>query len=234
MYTTVAQCLRAFYRLTGTLSDDDALVEAGDATDAVAYEFLTRGFRAMQLYALEAGYAGWRARSTAITTWSGTEAADGGRYKALSDVGMDDLLRLWGDDRRSALREADGTPWGEEISERDSDRQGDFYYLKGEQLWITRLAKPPSTLYAEHHYEHPALAEGGTLDCPKNLTPLAVAYGANFAKEESWLPGGPEMEMKIERAVLAAEVEAKRHAKPSRAPRRFEAHTRIGNRWSGR
>ena len=79
---TVAQIVARFYRLVGTVSEDQALVLHDEAVDAVAYEALTQGSRLAQLFMLDQGYQGWRKRTPALV-WRGTDAADGGRYMPL-------------------------------------------------------------------------------------------------------------------------------------------------------
>lgn len=228
--STVAQHLRALYRLLGVTSSDDALTEQGEATDEVGYTYLTRGCRTAQRWMLDKGYSGWRKRSSAIT-WSGTEASDGGRYTALPD----DFLRLYGDRRRrSALVSADGTQWGTEVDPTQDERRGDGYYLKNQQLWILRSASPPTTVYIDYHYTHPAWSSSlvdADIDFPMDVRPLIVAEAASAAMDESWLPGGPEMEAKIERALYRAQREALSVARQSKAPREFKRPHRMGDRW---
>jgi hypothetical protein len=228
--TTAAQHLAAFYRLGGVTSDDDALTEQGEATDEVGYLYLTRGCRAAQRWMLSKGYSGWRKRSSALT-WSGSDSTDGGRY---SDIPAD-FLRLYGDRRRrSALVEADGKQWGVEVDPTEDDRTGNGYYLKNDQLWLLRGAGPPSTVYLDYHYKHPkwtaALADAD-IDFPLDARWLIPAEAAEAAKEESWLPGGPEMEFKIERALAKAQREALGIARQSKAPREWKRPLRHGNRW---
>lgn len=228
--STPTRCLQAFYRLVGSESDDDDLVERGEAADEVAYTFLTRGFRRAQHFLLDAGLKGWRTRSSALT-WSGTDAVDGGRYSALPA----DFLRADGDrSGRSALVEADGTAWGQEVSAQDDGRQGDYYYLTATQVWLARTASPPTTLYLRYVKKHPAFS-GSMADAdlilPVDCNALGVAYAAAFAREDSWLPGGVEMEAKIERAVTSAQAEARGFARTSREPQTFQAPKRHGHRW---
>ena len=228
--STVAQVLTAFYRLVGTESDDPELEARGETDDEVAYTFLTRGCRNAQRWMLKTGYGGWRARSSAIT-WSGTEAANGGRYTALPS----DFLRAFGNKHISALREADGTPWGREVEAEDDRLYGDYYYLRGqEELWIVRGAGPPSTLYLEYHYTHPlwdSSLDDADIDFPMDARYLIVAEAANAAKEENWLVGGAEMEQKIERALVRARLEAGDVARPTKSPRQMRKPYRIGNHY---
>ena len=223
---TVGKIRAAFYRLTGTLSDDGALFENSEAVDEVADIYLTRGCRNAQRWLLKMGYGGWRKRTTALT-WSGSDAADGGRYATLPS----DFLRACGSERESALQEANGDTWGQEVGARDTKVKGDGYYVLGETLWLTRDASPPATLYLAYHYTHPAWTSAVEIDFPVDARALLVAEAANVAKEENWLPGGPEMEGKIERALMRAREEARDLARPTKQPRTFRKLPRIGNRW---
>lgn len=225
---TVQRMRHVFFRLTGTTSDDPALTEMGEDTNEVVDIYLTRGARAAQRWMLRMGYGGWRQRSSAIT-WSGADDTDGGRYAALPS----DFLRSFGSSRVSALVEADGDRWGTEIRPDEEQLRGDFYYIRGEQLWITRDASPPSTVYHEYHYEHPefdGLADG-SIDFPMEARPLIVAEAADAAKEENWLPGDRMMELKIARSLQRAREEARHIARPTNQPRRMRAPARHGNRW---
>jgi hypothetical protein len=60
---------------------------------------------------------------------------------------------------------------------------------------------------------------------------LIVAEAANVGKEENWLPGGREMEQKIERALFRAREEARHIARSTKNPRQFQKLTRFGNHW---
>lgn len=232
---SIAKVRYAFYRAVGSKADDDALLEQGESADDVAYLYLTRGIRAAQRFLIDAGLAHrWRKRSSAITSWSGADETDGGRYSALPS----DFLRLYGQARSTGSRrtgglvEADGEAWGYEGSADEDHLRGDLYYLKNDQVWIAHSAAPPSTVYLQYHYRHPALdADTASFDMPVDAMPLAVAYAANAAKEESWLPGGPEMEGKIERALLAAQAEGRSIARQDRGARRFEPPRLYGTRW---
>lgn len=231
---TVPKCRQAFLRLTGTLDDDAALTELGEAQNEVVDLFLTRGVRLAQRWMLKMGYKGWRKRFGPIT-WSGSDETVGGRFVNLPT----DFLRAFGRDRESALREANGEQWGFEIDTDTEHWKGDYYYFRGGddladvpgQLWITRNATLPTTIYLEYHYLHDAFANGITLDFPVEARWLIIAEAANLAKEENWLPGGQEMEQKIERALIRAREEARDIARPSKQVRKMRRVVRYGNRW---
>ena len=231
--TTPAQALAALYRLTGTVSGDDGMEENGEDTDEVGYIYLTRGFRAAQRWLIARGLGDrWRKRSSALS-WSGADSTDGGRYAALPD----DFLRLTGVRasnglRSGALREANGDAWGQEIAAEDDRYKGNFYYLKSDQLWLARDASPPTTLYLDYFYKHPAISAATvSFDVPVDAVHLCVAEGANAAKEESWMEGGAEAEAKIERALARAQGEAVEIARQSRNRGKLRHRPVYGSRW---
>ena len=221
---TVAKVLHAFYRLCGTDEDDPYLTDQGEATNEVAYTYLTRGCREAQRSMLDMGHSGWRKRTAALT-WS-TDSVTGEQYVALPS----DFLRAFGDHKRSALRDADGDQWGWE-NENGEFEYGNFYYFRDYELRLGRRASPPSTLYLEYHYSHPLWNDSTTIDFPMDARWLIIAEAANTAKEENWLPGGPDMEVKIARALIHARQLARSVARVSKRPRQFRAPTRVGNRW---
>lgn len=229
---TVAKLVEAFYRLTGSVSTDPALNARGESDDDIAYVALTRGARAAQRWMIDNGFESyWRSRSSAVT-WSGTEASDGGRYVSLPS----DFLRLWGDRTRvkSALVEADGDGWGRLIDEEKSDVRGDYYYLKGGNLWITRDASPPTTVYIEYHHKHPAInttLADADIDFEMDARPLIVAEAAVSGKYESWFAGDEAMERRIEMALDKARQEARQIARRTRSARRFAPPLRYANHW---
>lgn len=226
---TVLKHRQAWYRLVGTESGDQSLEEQDEATEEVAYLALTRGCRAAQRHMIRNGYGGWRKRSSALT-FTGTDSADGGRKVALPS----DCLRIYGNRRRSALVEANGDRWGREIDEEEDHLRGNYYYVRGEELWLGRTATPPSTMFLDFHYIHPewnsSLADGD-IDFPMEARPLIVATAATVAKDDNWLPGGIELEAKIDRALLRAQEEARDISRRSKQPRTFRKPVRIGNRW---
>jgi len=223
---SVTKIREAFYRLLGTTEDDPFLVEQTEAVNDVAYGFLTRGTRDAQRTMLRLGYRGWRKRSSALT-WTGTDAADGGRYSALPT----DFLRAYGNRRVSALREASGDRWGSEIDADDDNFKGDYYYIRGEELWLARTASPPSPLYLDFHYKHPLWSASVTIDFPMDARWLIVAEAAATALAENWLPLDSDGEQKIERALMRAREEARSISRQTKSPRQFARSVRLGNRW---
>lgn len=223
----VAKFVAEFFRLLGTDSTDPGLTANGEAPDDVAYLHLTAGCRDAQRWMLKMGYKGWRKRSAALSL-AGTDSSDGGRYASLPS----DFLRAAGNQKQSALRQADGTGWGQEVTDNEDQYHGDGYYIRGEQLWLTRGAQPPTTLYLEYHYTHPAWSAAlSTIDFPMDARNLIVAEAANAAKEENWLPGGPELEGKLERNLMRVREKARDVARPTRQARQFRKPVRVGNHW---
>ena len=231
---TVDRVKAAFFRLVDTESDDPELVLHGEGVSDVVELALTAGFRSAQRWMLDKGFQGWRKRSSAIT-WSGTDAADGGRYWSLPT----DFLKAYGNARISCLTEAGGDRWGEEVHPDYAAVKGNSYYFRGSddggmQLWLSRSAAPPSTLYMEYHYLHPswtALADAD-IDFPLEIRSLGVAEAANEAMVEAWLPGGQELEVKILRALGLAQTKAMRTVRASKKPREMRKPSRFGNHWA--
>jgi hypothetical protein len=224
--TTAASLLAAFYRLTGVAPDDPALTQNGEAQDEVGYLFLTTGIREAQRWLLKMGYTGWRSRSAALV-FVGSDDTTGGRYVAVPD----DFLRTFGNKRLSAITEANGNRWGRQVGDEDLSLRGDFYYVQGEQLWITRGANPPTTCYLDYHYRHPELADGVTLDFPIEARYLIAAEAANAAKEENWLPGFTDLESKIAQALTQWREKARGIVRTTKGPREFRKPYRIANRY---
>jgi hypothetical protein len=226
--TTASQFVAGFFRLLGSEASDDALVAHGEAVDDVVYGFLTRGCRSAQRTMLKLGYQGWRKRSAALA-WSGTDDADGGRYSALPS----DFLRTCGSKRMSALREADGDGWGQEVDAGEGEQaKGNGYYVLGGNLWLCRRASPPATLYLAYHYTHPLWSAAlTTVDFPVDARSLIIAEAANVAKEENWEVIGPEGAQKIERNLMRAKEEARDVARATKSPRTLKKTLRMGSRY---
>lgn len=218
---------RAFVRRVGVDIDDPELERQGEATNEVIDLCLTEGTREAQRYMLSAGYQGWRKRSSALS-WGGSEDTDGGRYVTVPA----DFLRAYGNDRISALVEPDGTRWGREIRADEDVFKGDFYYLRGSRIWITREAQPPATLYLDFHYQHPAWpVSDEAIDFPVDARSLIIAYAGKYALFENWLTGGKELQATILRAIPEAERKARDVARLSKRQRRMHAPRRLGNHW---
>ena len=226
--TNLASLQRAFYRITDTASDDDSLIEHDDSSLEAVNQFLQYGLNDAQDYLMDCGLSDrWVSQATAITSWSGTESDDGGRYKALES----DFFRLAGDDMTSALRKIDRPRGGSRGDFRDRCRgRGNRYWLQGTNLWIARGANPPASLIYDYHHRLPTLSSA-TVDFPSEDRPLIVAYAAERAMEDSWLPGGQEMEAKIRNKVRTCEQRAFRRSRRSRTPRKLRPKPTLGTHY---
>lgn len=225
--STAANISRLFYRLLGIKEGDPGLVARGETAGDIANTYLTVGVRRAQRWMLRCGYAGWRTRTAALS-FSGSDSADGGRYSALPA----NFMQAYGDGQRSALVRADGTGWGHQIPPDQAQRaRGDAYYIRGDQLWLARGASPPSELYLDYHYLHPAWAPAVTVDFPLDARGLIPAEAAAAAKEESWAPGGADADLRIERALARAREDARLVARRTRQQRRMRAPRRYGTHW---
>lgn len=238
---TITKLRQAFYRACGSVSDDDALVENSEAVNDVAYLYLTRGVRAAQRFLIGVGLSHrWQKRSSAITSWSGADSTDGGRYKELGGGSgiATDFLRLnqknaGGQSRPyGAIVEADGEPWGREITADESDLEGDYYYLKANRLWIARTASPPSTVYLDYLYLHAELSAATTsFDMPADAMHLALWESVDAARAESWFPLSTEGAVMIDQALRKAKDDAREIARQTRTPRQWKRPQRHGTKW---
>lgn len=221
---TVDRFRHAFYRLVGSEGDDQELIRRGEELNEVADLFLTRGCRNAQRYMLSVGYTGWRTRSGAIE-WL---PASFGQVRAPLPG---DFMRAYGDERRSALVDTDGRRWGAQARADIDHIEGNFYFIDGEAIRLTKRASPPTTLFLDYHYRHAPFSDTVSFTFPLEARPLIVAEAADLAKEDNWLPGGPEMERKIERALQRARTEARDVARSTKQPRSMRRSRRYGNRW---
>ena len=228
---SVAKVRYAFLRLVDTEADDPDLEVHGETATDVIYVNLTRGFRQAQRWMISQGYDGWRKRSSAITSWSGSDATTGGKYNAVPT----DFLKAYGDKSRSAFVKVNGDRWGYEVEPDEDIQKGNYYYYRGgssgQEIWLARGASVPSPIYLEYHYTHPAWTSSVTIDFPMDARALGVAYAANSAMQDAWLPGGQELEVKISRSLNFAQEEARRLARPSKSPRQIKKPTRYGSSW---
>ncbi len=221
--STVTNIRDAWYRLVGTVPEDAALQELSEGENDVAYIYLTSGCHDAQSYMLDQGYLGWCQRSGALT-WTGTDATTGGKYASLPT----DYLRADGNRDRSALVEAGGDRWGSQIDQEDEIAKGNYFYFKGDNIWLARSASPPTTVYLKYHYQHPEWVSDVTIDFPLSSRSLMVAYAADLAKNENWFTGGNEEISRILAAVRSAETKARKYARQTKQPRRFRKQRTFG------
>lgn len=223
--TTRDSLVRAFYRLTGTSATNPALIEHDGANTLEAvYQFLQYGLWDAQAFLMDAGLVNrWVTTSSALTPFLGAEADDGGRYIALPA----DFLKLAGDDYESALRYPNGTKWGHLIDFEDRHRhRGNCYWLQGDganlwRLWIARGASPPSTMVCDYHHRLATLADATTVDFPTEHRALPVAFAADRAMTDAWLPGDQEMQAKIAKNLIGQKREAQRRVRLHLGPKKM-------------
>lgn len=222
---TRVELARAFLHLTGSTRDDDALSELDAAAGDQLYYYLTQGAWAAQQYMLEHGWPDmWQKTSTALVY-----AADGTeRYAVLPT----DFLALAGDFRRSSLYDAQGREYGMLVDGPTlSGRWGsNSYALRNDRLYLGEgFGSPALTL--RYHYRHPEFdADAVAVDFPKEHRPLIVAEAGVLASADSWLPGGQDMEARIDRAVNAARGRAA-GARRSRQPRTYGGPPAFNSNW---
>ncbi len=237
---------RRFFVMVGSSSTDESLIEQDQETLEQANYYLMHGIWRAQAYMIGQGYSGWRATQvygTGGTAWSGSDAVDGGRYAALPAA----FIKLNGDQFRSALRVVSSPHerWGTLIPDDDllPDAYGPHYAIRGTgshdgQIWLARAASPPEALVMDYFAKHAVLTadtgDGSAVDLPDECAPLAVAYAADLASGDSWLPGGPEMVERIALRLQKAEDDANRWISSlSRAPKVLEAKPAHFGTWMG-
>lgn len=232
--TDRASLARAFYRLTGTSSTNPALIEQdGSNTLEAVYQFLQYGLWDAQEFLIDSGLVGRWVTTSSTLSFSGADATDGGKYAALPA----DFLRLAGDQYDSALRTPDGTKWGSLIDWQDRrTRSRDCYYLQSTtsnvwRLWITPGSSPPSTLVADYHHLLGTLADSTTVEFPTQHRALPVAFAADRAMTDAWLPGDMEMQAKIASNLIKQKQEAQRRVRLSHAPKRVRSHRSGATHW---
>lgn len=228
--TNRAALRRAFYRLTGTAATDDALTEHdSEVLEAVHYH-LQRGLWSAQEYLISVGTTRWLTRADA-TPW----VADGDlTYLALPD----DFLRLSGDERVSPFLVNNTRRTLGVSSNFDNGLSiGASYWVEGDRLYAGKGVTAPTGLQVEYIHRHPLVtsddenAAGGAIDFPVEDRPLIVAFAAAHAMVESWLPGGPDMEAKIDRNLAMAKAESARRSRRTREPRKMRPPEVLGTRW---
>ena len=226
--TDRASLKRAFYRLTGVSDDNGALTENDASTLEAVYQFLQYGAWDAQAFLIDCGMGDrWVTRSSTLS-WSGSDAVDGGRYTALPS----DFLRLAGDEEISALAKPNGGRWGRLVEGRyRGEAIGDYYWLWNDRLYIAQGSAPPSDLVLEYHHKLATLADASTVDMPSEHLPLVVAYAAERAQADLWLPGDMEQRANIianlARLKKLAWVRSRRHG----GPRKMRAKRDIGTHW---
>lgn len=232
--TARASLARAFYRLTATSSTNPALIEQdGSETLEAVYQFLQYGIWDAQEWMLDCGLKGYWVKTSSTLSFSGADATDGGRYVALPS----DFMRLAGDRYDSALRSPGGTRWGRLIDFEDRrTRSRDCYWLQTTtsntwRLWITPGSSPPSDLVADYHYLHATLADATTVEFPTQHRALIVAFAADRAMSDAWLPGDEGMQAKIAANLMKQKREADRRVRLSHGPKKRRMRSTGATHW---
>lgn len=224
--TDRASLRRAFFRLTATSADNQALKENDDSTLEAVYQFLQYGLWDAQAWLIDCGLADRWVSVSAALTWSGADGTDGGRYAALPS----DFLRAIGDDTHSCLRVPGSSRWGAQVDFRDRWEAGsDRYWFQNEKLWISKGSVPPSGLCLDYHHRLPTLVDtttgppavDGTVDFPVEHRPLIVAFATERAQSDAWLPGDMEMQAKIQSNLNKRKNEAWRRIRRTSGPRKL-------------
>ncbi|MCR4338643.1 MAG: hypothetical protein NUW01_02025 [Gemmatimonadaceae bacterium] len=226
--TDRASLARGFYRLTATSNTNPALIEHDSTSLEAVYQFLQYGLWDAQEYMIDSGMTDrWVTTSSALS-FSGADSTDGGRYVSLPS----DFLRLAGDEKRSALRYPTGQRWGVLGDFDDRHRyRGNVYWLQNEKLWVAPGASPPSTLVMDYHHQLATLADSTTVDFPTQHRALIVAYAAERASNDAWLPGGMEQAAMISANLLKRQREAKRRARRTDGPKKMKRRASAGTHW---
>ena len=232
--TDRASMARAFYRLTATNATNPAMIEHdGAATLEAVYQFLQYGLWDAQEFLLDCGLTGrWVTTSSALS-FAGADSTDGGRYAPLPA----DFMRLAGDQYDSALRTPDGKRWGQLIDFKDRRAYGpNRYWLQSTtsnvwRVWITPGSSVPTGLVADYHHRLGTLADAATVEFPPSHLALPVAYAADRAMTDAWLPGDVEMQAKIASNLIKQQKEARRRMRLHHGPKKIRTHRTGGTHY---
>lgn len=225
-----AELRKALLRLLAMSTADGSLSEQETTSGDTLNHLIQHGtWEAQSWYLSNVDPNRWRTRSPAVTSWSGADTTDGGRYKALES----NVLRLYGSRERSALVEADGTRWGCLIDPTDRyEMSGNYYWIDNDRLWIARNAAPPSTLYYEYSYRHPTFSDDSTEpDFPVQDRPLMVAFAGLYAMNHPFFPGGEELRSAIDRNLKFWQAQCYVRGRRTKEPRKVKSGNVIGTRW---
>lgn len=235
--TDRASLLRALFRLLDVDRQDPALTEHDDDELEGAYLLLDQGLWDAQDFMISQGLADRWVKTVDFPNWGSGADSDwqsdphtDSEYAALPD----DLLRIAGGQHRSALHEDDGTEWGRLVpwSARHEVR-GDAYWLQNENLWIADGASPPSDLKLDYHHRLAELADGTTVDFPKEDRSLIVACAADLAVGEAWVPNRQDVRNRVQRNLTRKKRRAIKRARRSREPHRLRSGESPGTHHFG-
>lgn len=232
LLTDRASALREFFRLVDADADDDDLTEHDASTLEGAYEALDVGAARAQLFLIGIGQGErWLTVGSALSV----TGSDPTRYALLPA----NFLRLDSDkkQRRSGLRYANGNGWGCEVRPGERHGAGNYYWVEWDETAGTDLARVrfnrgasvPSGLVPHYYRRIAALADGTNIEMRKDDRPLVHLYAADYAKDQSWFPGGDEQRAAIQRALGGAQKEAYARGRLTRSAREIETTPSVGH-----
>lgn len=228
--TDRASLKRQLFRLINSDDTDGGSTEydPDDTPLEGLYLVLERGVRKAQQWLIHCGLGEYWLATSDPLTFSGTDAADAGRYATLPT----DFLRAYGDRHESCLREPSGMQWGREVSPRDRLRYtGNGYYFAKDQIWLTRRATPSSSLVLDYYAKVDALVDDTTVDFPEDDRELIVAYAADEASKHPWFLGGMEEKQGLQKHLADLKYEVYNRSRRSRQPRGRRERPNIGSRY---
>lgn len=231
LLTDRASALREFFRLVNADSDDDDLTEHDASTLEGAHEALDVGAARAQLFLIQIGQGErWLTEGSALSV-TGTDPSK----LALLPT---DLLQLDSDpeQRRSGLRYANGNSWGMEVLPSERHAFGNKYWVEWvddsgtdqPRVRFCRGASVPPSLVPHYYRRLNVLADGTDIEMRKDDRPLVPAYAADYAKDQSWFPGGDEQRAAITRVLAGCQREAYRRGRLSRRARKIQSHPSVG------
>lgn len=208
--------------------DDDGLAEGFASADEHANSYIQQGLDSAQAWTIEVcDPLRWLSAFGAPLEFQTDDPM--GLYVPLPD----NFLRLSGDAYHSAIIQPNGLPWGQEIQdprERHWMNRSRGYYLANNRLYLAHKSqKPPRCSVVEYHFRHAVLADDTTLiDFPLQDRWLIVAFAAWHAVKDDWVPGGGEMQGKIEQDLDHWKREIAKRQRRTRKPRRIRSYKPIG------
>lgn len=230
--TDRASLARAFYRITATSATNPALIEHDASTLEAVYQFLQYGLWDAQEWLMDCGLLNRWVTTSSTLTFSGSDASNGGRYTALPA----EFMRLAGDEHDSALHSPNGTKWGRLIDWKDRRRAGPTaYWLESTtsnvwRLWIGPGASPPTGMVLDYH-ALATLDASATVEFPSQHRGLIVAFAADRAMSDSWLPGDAEMQAKIAANLMKLKRESERRVRQSHGPKKRRMRVSGGSHY---
>lgn len=227
---TLPDLRKAFYRLTGTSADDDALMEHDEGPNGSVDFFVQHGLWDAQEHMLSFGDPDHRWLKRGALDFYDSEEGEGTRVALLPL----DFLRLT-QDERGALRATQGaTAWGREVDAEDRfDAGGDRFFIAGNRIGLTKRARvPPGGLHILYYARHSELGDATVIEFPVAERPLIIAFaGSHFATHPAF-PGDADAYAKIERNLETWKTRAVRASRRSRRPDSIRTPREgVGSHW---